>query len=192
MNSTASHYTFRPGRCRVRRRRVRPWLLQHRHRAGPLDRDAGAATPGSARLSVGSQLGTLRADALDQGGVTPCQSPMGAVVVVGGTRAIGLEIARHYRGPRRPRRPHRSSEDAVDGGRGRDRGRTRRADLRPVRARDDRRRPGRRRARCAGSSWPRSTATRTRSPSTTSGGRSGWSRSSSSATPKSSTRSVNA
>ena len=48
------HYTFRPGRRRVRRRRLGPRLLQHRHRTGPLDRDPGAAAAGAAAPIAGS------------------------------------------------------------------------------------------------------------------------------------------
>ena len=54
------HYTFRPGRRRVRRRRLGPRLLQHGHRTRPLDRDAGAPTAGPARLSVGRPMAPVR------------------------------------------------------------------------------------------------------------------------------------
>ena len=47
------HYTLPAGRRRLRRRRLGPRLLQHRHRTRPLDRDAGAPAAGPARLSLG-------------------------------------------------------------------------------------------------------------------------------------------
>ena len=64
------HYTFRPGRRRVRRRRLGPRLLQHRHRTGPLDRDTGAPAAGPPRLSVGRRdwrRASRRADMSDDG-----------------------------------------------------------------------------------------------------------------------------
>ena len=88
-----------------RRRRLlggrrRPRLLQQRDRAGPLDRDAGAAAAGAPRLPLARRPG--------RSSRRTTMSSEGAVVVVGGTRAIGLEIVKHYAsaGPRgRPPRP---------------------------------------------------------------------------------------
>ena len=87
-------YTFIPA-TRLLRGRLGPWLLERGHRAGPLDRDPGAAAARSPRLSLGPRLGAIR----DQQRTKERTEPMadeGAVVVVGGTRAIGQEIARHY------------------------------------------------------------------------------------------------
>ena len=78
-----------PGRHRVRERRVGPWLLQHRDRTGPLARDAGAAAAGPACVPLGGQLGTVRAGTTRTKGGS-AMSEDGSVVVVGGTRAIGL------------------------------------------------------------------------------------------------------
>ena len=45
------------GRRRVLERRLGPRLLQHRHRAGPMDRDPGATTAGPARPIAGWRAG---------------------------------------------------------------------------------------------------------------------------------------
>ena len=84
------------GRRRVRRRRLGPRLLQHRHRARPLDRDPGAAAAGPPRLSLGAPPGSATAGAPDEGGSD--MSDDGCVVVVGGTRAIGLGARPPLRG----------------------------------------------------------------------------------------------
>ena len=148
------------------------------HRAGPLDRDAGPAAAGPPRLSLGRRRG--------RSSRRTTMSDDGAVVVVGGTRAIGLELVRHYADAgrevvltgqiaenvarrRRPRPAATSAgvtfdlaEPALDRG-----GARRRRAGRPPGARRDRPRPEH------------------ASPTTTSTGRSGSSRSSSSATPRS-------
>ena len=64
-------------RCGVRRRGLGPWLLQHRHRAGPLARDPGPAAADAPRLSLGRRLEAMRGGS-DHGSRR-------SVVIVGGT-----------------------------------------------------------------------------------------------------------
>ena len=162
------HYTSGPVTSRSRGVGLGPRLLQHRHRAGPLDRDPGAAAAGSPLLSLGARLGALRDHATRRRpGDRTGQD--GAVVVVGGTRAIGLgdrpalrrrratTVDPHRPGPGecRSARPPRSAARRRVG-----------RSTWPSRTRSRRRSPTS--GRSAASCWPRSTATRTRSPTTTS------------------------
>ena len=78
------------GRRRLLERRRHPRVLQHRQRAGAVDRDAGTAAAGAAFVSVGRPLEALRG----RSGLTMAAD--GCVVVIGGNRGIGREIARHY------------------------------------------------------------------------------------------------
>ena len=98
------------------------------------------------------------------------------VVVVGGTRAIGLEIVKHYAAAGPGGRPHRP-----DAGERRGRGRRVRSAGTSGASTFDLAEPARRSpppwptsGRSSGSPSSPSTATRTRSPTTTSTGRSGW------------------
>src|SRR5262249_7500989 len=96
----------RAGRFRVRRRRGHPRVLERRARPRPLDRDPGAAAARPQRLSLAACLGEgRRARRRAVAGLASrrrlsrtevVMSGSGSVVIVGGTRAIGLELARHY------------------------------------------------------------------------------------------------
>ena len=77
-------------RRRLLRRRRDPRVLQHRHRARALDRDPGAAAAGAALVPLGRPLEAIRG----RSGLTMAAD--GSVVVIGGNRGIGREIARHY------------------------------------------------------------------------------------------------
>ena len=69
---------------------VDPRVLQHRRRAGAVDRDPGAAAAGAPLVSLGRPLEALRG----RSGLTWQRD--GCVVVIGGNRGIGREIAQHY------------------------------------------------------------------------------------------------
>ncbi len=56
-------YTLRPGDIVFAGCRVGARVLQHGHRARPLDRDPGAPAAGSPRVSLGPELGAIRAAA---------------------------------------------------------------------------------------------------------------------------------
>ena len=75
---------------RLRRGRKHARVLQHRQRPGAVDRDPGAAAAGAALVSVGRPLEALRG----RSGLTMAAD--GCVVVIGGNRGIGREIAKHY------------------------------------------------------------------------------------------------
>ena len=162
------HYVLRPGRRRLRRHRVGPRFLQHRRRAGPLDRDPGAPAPGSPRLSMGPRLGAVDRDHANGGDHVNHDGP----------GRCGRRRRRDagdrprdrpaLRGPGPDRRPQRPGRGERGGGRRRDRRRDDRArrSTSPSRIRSRRRLPTS--GRSAGSCWPRSTATRTRSRTTTS------------------------
>ena len=86
-------HTLRAGRHRVRRCRSGSRLLERRHRTGSLDRDPGAAAARARRLSLGPSWSGSRSTRTE---VATCRLT-DAVVVVGGTRAIGMGLARLLR-----------------------------------------------------------------------------------------------
>ena len=173
--------TLRRGRCRLRRRRLDPRLLQHRH---------AAACAGSRPRRRSRRRGTPIAGSMPGSGSRSDEMTSdGCIVVVGGTAGIGKELARYYAGTGRETILTGRVAATARGRRRRDRRHGARDRLRPRQTRRRSATRWRRSGPCATSRSSPSSATTTRSATSTSTGRWCSSRSSSSGSRRSSTSS---